>query len=197
MSGALFELEAPAKVHGSARFACDGTLRREIRRWWVDKPVRWAAWLLLNPSIAASDRNDPTALRVTHFSKAAGCDGWIGVNLYPFIASEPSAMWAWADWEANGPAWDVRDSLLANLGDIEEAARQSRLRMVAFGAAPIDHDEVWLEQCLEAFGQPANDPDADEQFYCLGVNKSGQPLHPLARGKMRVPDSTKPMVWSR
>jgi hypothetical protein len=106
-------------------------------------------------------------------------------------------MWYWANWEAHGPAWDVRDALLANLGDIEEAARASVLRVVAFGAAPIDHDEVWLEQCLEAFGQPADRADADKQFYCLGVNSTGQPLHPLARVKMRVSDQARLIPWSR
>jgi hypothetical protein len=187
----------PPLLKGSARFARDGTLRNEIRRWWVKNPQRWAAWLMLNPSLAAKDRNDPTALRVTHFTKAAGCDGWIGVNLYPFIASQPAAMWRWANWQAHGPAWDVRDDLQANLGDIEAAARAAVIRFVAFGAAPVYHDEVWLEQCLEAFGQPADRADADEQFYCLGVNNAWQPLHPMARGKMRIPDDRKPIPWTR
>jgi hypothetical protein len=57
----------PPLVRGSAKFARDGTLRCQLRRWWVKAPQRWAAWLMLNPSVAATDRNDPTALRVTHF----------------------------------------------------------------------------------------------------------------------------------
>jgi hypothetical protein len=188
---------AVSEITGSARFSRDGTLRNEIRRWWVKEPRSWAAWLMLNPSTAAKDRNDPTALRVTHFSQAYGCDGWIGVNLYPFISSTPAEMWRWANWQAHGPAWDVRDDLLANLAHIERVARLSTLRMVAFGAAAVYHDEPWLEQCLEAFGQPADRPDADEQFYCLGVNSMGQPLHPLARGKMRVPNTQQPILWTR
>jgi len=192
-----FDLSAPPTIHGSARFSRDGTLRNEIRRWWVDNPTRWAVWLMLNPSTAAEGRNDPTALRVTHFSKAFGCDGWIGVNLYPFISSDPKAMWRWANWEAHGPAWDVRDALLGNVADIEDAARIATIRMVAFGAQPAYHDEDWLEQCLEAFGQPGEVDGADEYFYCLGVNSTGQPLHPLARGKMRVPDNQQPIHWSR
>src|SRR5271154_6828524 len=146
-----FELSAPCEIMGSARFSRQGTLRNEIRRWWVKEPIRWAAWLMLNPSTATQDRNDPTARRVTHFSKAAACDGWIGVNLYPFIASQPSEMQKWANWETNGPAWDVRDDLQANLIDIEKAARSSVLRFVAFGALAILFDEPWLEQCLESF----------------------------------------------
>ena len=193
----MFALSAPCDIAGSARFSRGGTLRNEIRRWWVKEPKVWAAWLMLNPSTAAKDKNDPTALRVTHFSQSYGCDGWIGVNLYPFISSTPAEMWHWANWQAHGPAWDVRDDLLANLGDIEDAARVSTLRMVAYGAAPVYHDGPWLEQCLEAFGQPADSDAKEEQFYCLGVNSTGQPLHPLARGKMRVPNNQQPIAWTR
>lgn len=192
-----FGLTAPDEIQGSARFSRNGTLRNEIRRWWVKEPQRWAAWLMLNPSVATKDRNDPTAARVTHFSKAAGCDGWIGVNLYPFISSQPAEMWRWANWQAHGPDWAARDDLQANLGDIENAARAAVIRFVAFGAAPVYHDEAWLEQCLEAFGQPADRANASDSFYCLGVNSTGQPLHPLARGKMRVPDSQAPIQWTR
>jgi hypothetical protein len=184
-----FALEAEIEIRGSALFARDLTLRREIRRWWAPKPIRWAAWLMLNPSNAGESANDPTALRVTHFTKSWGYDGWIGVNLYPFISSVPAAMWKWANWEAK------RDDLGANLADIERVARLSSIRIAAFGAAPIEHDQPWLEQCLEAFGQPADDPDGDEILYCLGRNKTGQPLHPLARGKLRVPDDTRPRPW--
>lgn len=192
----LFDADQAIELQGSARFSRGRTLRNEIRRWWVPTPTRWCAWLMLNPSTADAQKADPTAARVTHFSKAFGCDGWIGVNLYPFISSDPSAMWSWANWQNHGPAYDVRDDLQANLRDIESAARQSVRRMVAFGAAAIYHDEPWLEQCLEAFGQPADIP-ADERFYCLGVNSIGQPLHPLARGKMRVPNSQQPILWTR
>lgn len=197
MATGRLDLWGLRETGGSATFSRQGTLRNEIRRWWVEEPTRWAAWLMLNPSTAAQSRNDPTALRVTHFSKAFGCDGWIGVNLYPLVASAPSAMWSWANWENHGPAWDVRDDLLANLATIDRVGRLATIRMVAFGAAPIYHDEAWLEQCLEAFGQPADREGADEQFYCLGVTRTGQPLHPLARGKMRVPDSQRPIVWAR
>ena len=197
MANIELELIAPITIHGSARFSRDGSLRHEIRRWWVDNPQQWAVWLMLNPSTATKERNDPTAQRVTHFSRAACCDGWIGVNLYPFISSTPRQMWSWANWQAHGPAWDVRDDLQANLGDIERAARSAVLRFVAFGAAPIFHDEVWLERCLEAFSQPSTVKPADERLYCLGVSSGGQPLHPLARGKVRVRNDYQPIVWTR
>jgi len=192
---ALF-LTAPSAIRGSALFARDRTIRREIRRWWVGKPVRWAAWLMLNPSNAGEDRNDPTARRVTQFTMRWGFDGWIGINLYPVISSHPKQMWHWADYESNGPDWYARDDMEANLEDIGRVAREASLRMVAFGAAPIERDEMRLEQALEQFEQPS-DIGADERFYCLGITQSGQPLHPLARGKHRIPDSATAQLWRR
>jgi hypothetical protein len=149
---------------------------------------------MLNPSNAGEVRDDPTALRVTHFTVREGFDGWIGINLYPFISSTPEEMWKWADWESQGPEWSIRDDLAANLEDIERVARVSAIRIVAFGAQPIEHDQFWLEQCLEAFEQPS-ECGADERLWCLGVNKYGQPLHPMARGKMRVRDDAPLVVW--
>ena len=161
---------------------------------------------MLNPSDADSKKDDPTTRRLTHFTRTWGYDGWIAVNLYPFISSDPAEMWKRANWEFNGPDWYARDDMLANLSDIEKAGRMSALRVVAFGAQPAEHDQVWLEECLERFGQPFNLAEGkrpatvaydDQNFWCLGTNKNGQPLHPMTRGKMRVLDDAKPTIWRR
>lgn len=185
----------PPKILGNATFARERTIRYEIRRWWIEKPnMRWVAWLMLNPSVAGENKGDPTAQRVTHFSRAWGYDGWIGVNLYPYVSSTQPEMWRWADWENNGPDWYARDDLGHNLNAIEAAGRCASLRMVAFGAQPVERDDVWLQECLEQFQQPS-DVGASEMLHCLGTNKAGQPLHPMARGKWRVPDGQKPILW--
>lgn len=189
-----FELKPPVKIKGAALFSRGRKIRREIRRWWAEEPVRWVVWLMLNPSIAAETRMDPTARRVTHFTRLWGYGGWIGVNLYPLVTSNPKEMWRWAAWDKNGPDWSARDDCMVNLSDIDDVARIASLRLVAFGAEPVRRDEGWLEQCLEAFMQPANDPGADARLFCLGTSASGQPLHPLARGRLRVPDG-KPILW--
>lgn len=196
-----FSLVSEDVIQGDAVFARDRTLRCELRRWWVERPKRWAAWLMLNPSDAGEQKNDPTMHRVIRFTRSWGYDGCIVVNINPFISSDPAAMWQWAKWEANGPDYYARDDMQSNLGDIERVGRMSCLRMVAFGAAPALKDELWLEQCIEAFGQPFDYPESGwsyiEQLHCLGVTNSGQPLHPLARGKMRVPDCAQPIPWMR
>jgi hypothetical protein len=193
MSVAL-TLTAERPLKGSARFSRNRTRRRELRRWWSEDSIAWAAWLMINPSNAGELREDPTSLRVTHFTRAWGFGGWIAVNLYPFISSDPARVWDWADWQRQGPDWEARDDLQANLEDIERAARMASIRIVAFGAEPIERDQIWLEHCLEAFGQPS-DCGSDERLFCLGTSKNGQPLHPMARGRLRVPNDQQPVVW--
>ena len=191
---ALAKKPNPPQIQGSAKFARDHTIRYEIRRWWVARPMRWAAWLMLNPSLASAERGDPTAARVTHFTRSWGFDGWIGVNLYPFVSSTPAEMWRWADWERNGPDWYARDDLGHNLSVLDDVGREASIRIAAFGAAPIERDQVWLEECLEQFQQPSL-CGAGEALHCLGTTKFGQPLHPLARGKWRVSDDQRPILW--
>lgn len=177
-------------------FARERTVRLCLSHWWIDKPKRYAAWLMLNPSTADHLKDDPTTRRVTHFSKIWGLDGWVIVNLYPWISSNPKDIWYRARWYDHD-GWYDRDDLMINQGVIETIARKSALRVAAFGAQPFLRDEEWLEQCLEGFEQPAEDEGSDEDLYCLGTNKQGQPLHPMARGKWRVPDDRQPRIWRR
>ncbi len=175
-------------------FSLERTCRRALRAAWVEHPTRWAAWMMLNPSDADAMRDDPTTHRVTHFSKAWGYDGWVIVNCYPFIASQPSDMWERVAG-ARADTYEDRDALHRNLTDIEAAGRAAAVRIVAFGNGPA-RDETWLEMCLEAFRQPS-DVGADDHLVCLGTTKAGWPLHPLARGRHRVPNTQQPVPWSR
>jgi hypothetical protein len=197
-----FTLQPSLQIHSDAHFIHGRTRRLRLRRWWTTEPKRWISWLMLNPSYASELRTDLTTLRVLHFSQAWGYDGYIVVNLYPFITPDPKEMWFWARWPDNGPDWHARDAMQANLVEIEATARISALRVVAFGAEPVKRDSNWVMECLERYSQPFDDPDCgfgfdEEHFWCLGKTQSGQPIHPLARGKHRVLNTTVPMIWER
>jgi hypothetical protein len=185
------------ETQSEALFSQNGENRRELRRWWGEPPLRWAAWLMLNPSNANKERDDPTTKLVTHFTREWGYDGWIVVNLYPFISSIPSRMWQWAAWDKNGPDWLARDAMSLNLADIERVGRMASIRIVAFGAEAGRRAQPWVEQCLEAFSQPAEDSEDDERLWCLGKTIDGSPLHPMARGKNRVPRTAVPSLWKK
>lgn len=179
----LISVDTPKPLQGSAIFARNNTIRREIRRWWVPDPQRWVVWLMTNPSKAGATETDPTATRVTNFSRSWGYDGWIGVNLVPFVSSTMPEAWAWLQ---TNPI----DDLTRNIDDIERALEGASMVMMAFGTQPRERCPEWLDRCLAAvcYG-PYLHP------HCLGVTQSGQPIHPLARGKHRVPDSAQPVLW--
>lgn len=183
---------APSAPIKAASISSCGTYRWTLSRIWGEGPL--ATWLMLNPSTADGKHDDPTIKRCIHFTRAWGYPGFVVVNLYPFRSSSPAALWKWADWKSNGPDWYARDAIFHNCDVVEKWARAAALRVVAFGAQPVERDQGWLEVCLEAFGQPS-DIGADEALYCLGTSTSGQPLHPMARGRMRVPDDARPVVW--
>ena len=46
----------------------------------------------INPSIATPDRLDPTVTRVRNFADRLGYDGWIMLNIYPQISTDPKGM---------------------------------------------------------------------------------------------------------
>ncbi len=154
---------------------------------------------MLNPSDAGEKRNDPTMNRVIHFTRSWGYDGCIVVNLYPLVTSDPREMWAWSHWDENGPDWNARDDMQSNLAQIEEVGQRSCLRVAAFGVQPALKDPNWVEKCVERFEQPFAPPDGgwefEENCVCLGRTLSGQPIHPLARGRHRVSDHAQPIRW--
>jgi hypothetical protein len=75
-----------------------GTLRWELRRWWHDgafEAGRILPWISLNPSRADSHVNDPTLLRLIHFTWFWGFDGLALWNLWPFRSPDVRALKAW------------------------------------------------------------------------------------------------------
>jgi hypothetical protein len=156
---------------------------------------------MLNPSKANSSRNDNTTRTLTHFTRnwvdGGPYDGWIAVNIYPFVSPKPRPAWERANWQSNGPDFVARDDIETNLSDIAEVANLATRRLVAFGAKQIDHDEEWLNRCLDTFGEPDEAGLLDHRFWCLDVNANGQPRHPWARGKTRIPRDQQPRLWQR
>lgn len=183
----------PARA--SAVFRGDDKCRLELRRWFVDNPIRWLVWMMLNPSDANAEKLDPTTNRVTHFTKAWGYDGWIVVNVVPFISSDPRVMWKWLYHQTHTAPWDRDNLLRQNEIYIEKAARIAARRVVAFGAQPAQRMGPYLQQVLSKFQVPSFD-NYDHALYCLGRTKDGSPIHPLARGIHRVPDDREPILFA-
>ena len=67
-----------------------GTYRYHLQRIWSDEPR--VCWIMLNPSTADAEQDDPTIRRVIGFSKAWGHGGIDVVNLFALRATNPVAL---------------------------------------------------------------------------------------------------------
>jgi len=155
------------------------------RQYLVSGPPRTAAWLMCNPSRASHLIDDPTAGRVVHHSGRNGCPRSLVGNVWPLRTPYPTDLWAAL---ARGELSE--EMRRANLEALTMIGGQADIHVVAFGAAPGDRDRVAVAQALEAFSLGHTVP-----LYCLGTTPSGQPLHPLARGKFAVRNDTDLQLW--
>lgn len=117
-------------------------------------------WLMLNPSTADENVNDPTIRRCLAFSRAWGYREVVVTNLFAFRATDPGELLTAAD--PVGPDNDFH---------IADAAKRSDLVLCAWG----NHGALLAraQRVLAILRAVACTPR------CLRVTKTGQPEHPL------------------
>lgn len=116
-------------------------------------------WVLLNPSTADAELDDPTIRRVVAFTRAAGYDAALVGNLDALRATDPAELARHPD--PTGPDNDTAlDELVALAGGAVVAA---------WGAAADPHRVAAV----------LAGPLAGVRLRCLGVTAGGQPRHPL------------------
>ena len=147
---------------------------------------QFATFVMLNPSTADANVDDPTIQRCMKFARSWGLDGIRVVNLYAFRSSKPDGMFAAerADgWDIVGPENDraIGKALL-------QAYNTCAPVIVAWGNSGAAGREDWLIREAERMRVTLE---------CLGTTQSGAPKHPLARGLHRIPDDAKPLPWTR
>lgn len=164
-----------------------GQYRWTLRRAWGSGPS--ILWCGLNPSTADGTKDDPTMLREIWFSYRWGFGSLVKVNIYPFRASKPADLFRWRV----SPAYD--DAVGENFAAIHDEIQKADIFVAAWGNGAMLPDVVDLVYGL------AIQTEFDEDFKmpplkCLGLTKHGAPIHPLARGKHRVPDDAKLIDWT-
>lgn len=143
----------------SAHFSVCNRYRFELWRRWDDtKP--YANFILLNPSTATAETDDPTMLRAIGFAMDWGFGGMCTTNIFAFRATDPKCM--------------KREELPIGLGNdqtIERIARDAGVVVCGWGThgAHLDRGKH-VTQLL--FG-------AGVKMRCLAVTKDGFPGHPL------------------
>lgn len=169
--------------------------RRTLSRRWGDG--LYLPWILLNPSMGDDLKNDPTILRIIHFTWMWGFDGFDLFNVYDFRTPKPSELAkiviGWAD---RGDV-HVRDQIWGNHRQIAADLSGSDAAMVAWGApgGKLGYEtDLWLEGLFDGI----NDSGLHRRtlkLWALGETKGGDPKHPLARGVHRVPNDTRPVRY--
>ena len=69
-----------------------GLYRYRLDRRWADGPT--CGFIMLNPSTADAEVDDPTIRRCIGFAKREACGALIVVNIYPLRATKPADLWA-------------------------------------------------------------------------------------------------------
>lgn len=110
----------------------------------------------LNPSTADEVEDDPTLIRCINFAKSWGYGGVCMTNLFAYRATDPNDMKAAAD-----PVGASNNRWLTRL------AKEAGIVVAAWG-----NDGSYLNRASQIKNKISN-------LYCLKMNKSGEPAHPL------------------
>lgn len=153
-----------------AAFSEDGTFRYALWRTW-DPVLPTVEWIMLNPSKADADVDDPTVRRCIGFSRRWGFGALRITNLFAFRTTYPRELRGAKD--RIGPH------------NASYLARCEGPIVAAWGGSlPPDSDEEVSAIRARAIRQPG-------LWFCLGItNTSGQPRHPLM-----LPYSTPRVIW--
>lgn len=173
-------LSLPGLALGSAMFSDCGRYRYLLTRG--APTVERTLWVMLNPSTADDEQDDPTIRRCRDFSRRWGLGAIAVCNLFAFRATSPRTL---ADAigrgvDAVGPETD---------GHIEAAARAECTKRIMLGWG-LWHRRAHgraIEVC-----QLLQRVRPDLQPMCLGITSEGAPRHPLY-----VLGDTPPVPWGR
>jgi len=155
-------------VPGTATFSACGTYRYTLTRWIKDgDSLEYINFVLLNPSTADAEQDDPTIRRCRGFAEAWGHYALVVTNLFAYRATDPRAMRA-----ADDPVGPENNHILGHI------AIGSSRTVVAWGNH--GNHQGRAEKVLSFLPGP---------LWCLGITGQGQPKHPLylARSTELVP----------
>lgn len=151
----------------AAHISADRVYRYSLVRRWA--PVGPALrWVMLNPSTADAEIDDPTIRRVIEFSRREAYAAAIVYNLYALRSPSPEQLWSHRDPIGPENDWALRAAARGALNDAYRYAQEPKI-VVAWGAkAPADRVATVTHDHLAAV-----------PMMCLGRTKDGAPRHPL------------------
>lgn len=153
------------------------TYRYTLERTWGPKPTRYCMFLMLNPSTADEEKNDPTITRCIDYADRWGYDGLYVGNLYAIRATQPTHM-----WYAQRGGEDIIGP--ENNMWLRKMARRSEMIIAAWGT-PAEPDRV--EEIKILLNLTKSTP-----LHYLKLCNNGMPSHPLYLKKDLAPQRWRP-----
>lgn len=129
----------------------------------IPSPLRWVrkcVFIMLNPSTADAEVDDPTIRRCISFANREGCTELIVINLFALRSTNPKNLKGHND--PYGPE---------NNKHFEEALKGASIVVCAWGANQM------VEKGLSRVRNVLTGPDIN--LKSLGLTKHGKPRHPL------------------
>lgn len=77
---------------GSAVFSEDNAYRYRLDRYWQEEATSPAIFVMLNPSTADANKDDPTIRRCLGFARAWGCSGLTVYNIFALRSTDPKLL---------------------------------------------------------------------------------------------------------
>ncbi len=155
-------LLAPPRGNG-AIFDKSGRYRYLLWREFSGKGDNFLSIIMLNPSLADADSDDPTIASCVRLTRSNGYDGLIVANLFAYLTPYPKELFA---------ARDPVGRLYGRNNDsyIELSQQLSRSTLLAWGNQAL-FDRARTESVLKLLDR--------ERCLVLGLTASKQPRHPL------------------
>lgn len=163
-------LDGPSGMLRTAEVSDCGTYRWTLTREWNAKLPR-VGFVMLNPSTADAEHDDPTLRRCVGFARQWGYGSLVVRNLYALRATDPTQL-----WQHDAPIGWRTPAVLT-------ACAQDALTICAWGAHGQRHNRGANVAAVLRRNHVA--------LFHLGITKTGQPRHPLY-----LPGSQKPIEWS-
>lgn len=149
----------PNLIRRAAELSPCGTYRYTLTREWAPAARPRMLFVMLNPSTADHEQDDPTIRRCMGFARREGCGSLEVVNCFAYRSPRPFDLYAAGVFGADivGPE---------NRRHVRLAVMRADIVVCAWGAHGVHLSPV-----------PVLVAEADR--WCLGVTKSGAPKHPL------------------
>lgn len=129
-----------------------GKYRYQLSRIWDEERPK-VLFIMLNPSTADDDVDDPTIRRVINFAKSWNFGGVFVGNLYAFRSTDPKRL----KNEDNPTGDDNLQHITKLIGSVEK---------VIYAWGNNEREPDWLVNLVDT-------------PYCIDVSKNGIPKHPL------------------